>query len=222
MAKPVLVMLRLLYFSLPLPFLAVCVVMIALDGILGNVNPETVDRLTLVRVMQMRDFRQFSPEMIERLTNRAEQEFGRLSPNPPVFELPALEKNVHAYFQAHRSDQQSYVEINLTLMAEVRFCQWMREYNTATLARKAELMSGITENMRYWQDVYFEYLRSLGQPEPTLAELAQDFQRMIDAFKEDATPEEAAEIDTFAKEMSRALFASEVQKSIMNFLPGFR
>ena len=196
--------------------------MIALASILGDVNPETVDRQTFVRVMQIRDFRQFSPEFVERLAHRAEQEFGRHSPNPPVFELPALEKKIHSYFQAHRSNQKPHIEINLTLMAEVRFCQWMHEYNAATRTRKAELMNDITVDMRYWREVYFDYLRSLGQPEPTLAELSQDFQRMIDAFKEDASPEEAAMIDAFAKDLSRALFASEVQKSIMDFLPGFR
>jgi len=211
-------MLRLLYFSLPLPFLAVCGVMIALTGVLGNIVPEELDRPSLVRVMQMRDFRQFSPEMIERLTLRAEQEFGRHSPNPPVFEFSALEKKMHTHFQQkqNRSEQKAFMENNLTLMAKVCFCQWMHEYNTAPRARKAELMNDIDADMRYWQEVYFDYLRTLGQPEPTLAELAQDFQRMIEAFKVDVTPEEAAKIDVFAKDMSRMLFASEVQRSIMN------
>jgi len=210
---------RLLYFSLPLPFLAVCVVMIALDGILGNVEPETLDRPSLIRVMQVRDFRQFSPELVERLTLRAEQEFGRHSPNPPVFELSALEKKMHVHFQQNRSkqEQKAYMENNLTLMAKVRFCQWMHEYNAAPRARKAELMNDIDAEMRYWQEVYFDYLRCLGQPEPTLAELAQDFQQMIEAFKVDVSPEEAAKIDAFAKDMSRVLFASEVQRSIRSW-----
>jgi len=207
---------RLFYFSLPLPFLAVCVVMIALDDILGNIEPETLDRLTLIRVMQVRDFRHFSPELVERLTLRAEQEFGRHSPNPPVFEFSAVEKRVHAHFQKNRSEQKASMEINLTMMANVRFCQWMHEYNAAPRARKAELMNNVVEDMNYWQTVYFDYLRSVGQPEPTLAELAQDFQQMVETFKVDVPPEEAALIDAFAKDMSRVLFASEVQRSIMN------
>ena len=215
-------MFRLLYFLIPLPFLAVCFMMVALNSILGHINPETLDRQTLVRVMQIRDFRQFSPDWIERLTLRAEQEFGRHSPNPPVFELPSWEKKVHTHFQKNRSEQKSSLEINLTLMAEIRFCQWMHEYNSASRVRKADMMNNIAADMHYWQEVYFDYLRFLGQPEPTLTELAQDFQRMVEAFKADASPEEAAKIDTFAKEISRALFTSEVQRSIMNFLPGFR
>jgi len=210
-------MFRLLYFSLPLPFLAVCGVMIALDSILGNIVPEELDRPSLVRVIQVRDFRQFSPELIERLTLRAEQEFGRHSPNPPVFELSDLEKKVYAHLQQNRSDQKVYIEHNLTLMAKARFCQWMHEYNDAPRARKAELMNDVDTEMRYWQEVYFNYLRSLGQPEPTLAELAQDFQRMIEAFKVDESPEKAAKIDAFAKDISRVLFASEVQRSIRNW-----
>ena len=219
-------MFRLLYFSLPLPFLAVCFVMIALNSILGNIDPEKTDRQTLVRVMQMRDFHQFSPELIERLADRAEQEFGRRSPNKPVFELRPLEKKIHIYFQTHLSEQQSYLERNLTLMAKVRYFQWMYEYDSAARDRKAALMNGVVEEMRYWQEVYLDYVRFLGLPEPTLAELYQDFQRMIESFKTDASPDEMILIDSFAKDMSRALFASEVQKlvpqPIMNFLPGFR
>ena len=209
-------MLRLLYFSLPLPFLAVCVVMIALDGILGSINPEKIDRQTLVRVMQMRDFRQFSPELIEHLTLRAEQEFGRHSPNRPVFELPPWEKRLHVHFQQNRSEHPSYMENNMTLMARVRYFQWMYEYDSATRIRKAELMNDVVADMRYWQEVYLDYVRYLGLPEPTLAELAQDFQRMIEHFRVDALPEEIVKIDSFARDMNRALFASEAQRSIMN------
>ena len=205
------------FFLIPLPFLAVCFVMIALNGILGNINPEKTDRQTLVRVMQLRDFRQFSPDLVERLTLRAEQEFGRHSPNKPLFELPGLEKKIHVYFQTHRSSQQSALENNLALMAKLRYFQWMHEYQSAPSAgEKAVLMKEVVEDMRYWQEVYLEYIRSLGQPEPTLAELYDDFQRMIEQFKVGASPEEEKLIDFFAKEMSRALFATEVQKSIFN------
>jgi len=219
-------MFRLLYFSLPLPFLAVCVVMIILDSILGNIDPEKTDRQTLVRVIQMRDFHQFSPEWIERLTDRADQEFGRRSPNKPVFELHPLEKRIHVYCQTHRLGQPSYLEQNLTLMAKVRYFQWMYEYDSAGRDRKAVLMNTVVEEMRYWQGVYLDYIRFLGLPEPTLAELHQDFQRMIETFKTDASPNEITLIDSFAKDMSRALFASEIQKlvpqPILNLLPGFR
>ena len=196
--------------------------MIALDGILGNVDPEKLDRQMLVRVMQIRDFRQFSPELVERLTLRAEQEFGRHSPNRPVFELPALEKRVHVYFQSHRSEQQSYLENNLTLMAKIRYMQWMNAYKSSSRIQKAELMNGIVADMNYWQEIYFDYLRFLGAPEPTSTELIQNFQRMIEAFKVNASPEEVMQIDSFAKDLSRILFAGEVQKSILNLLPDFR
>jgi len=210
-------MFRLLYFLLPLPFLAVCFVMIALNGILGNINPEKLDRQTFVRVIQIRDFHQFSPDLIERLTLRAEQEFGRHSPNRPVFELPSWEKRLHIHFQQHRSEQPSFMENNMTLMARVRYFQWMYEYNSATRAQKAELMNDVVADMRYWQEIYLDYIRFLGLPEPTPTELYQDFLRMINNFKENASPEEITLIDSFARDMSQVLFASEVQRSIKNF-----
>ena len=215
------IILRIIYrssfFLIPVPFFVVCFVMIALGDILGHVVPEKMDRQVLVRVMQVRDFRQFSPDLINRLTLRAEQEFGRHSPNKPVFELPFFEKRVHAYFQARRSSQQSHLERNLTLMAKTRYLEWMYEHQSAAPLRKGELMKEVVADMQYWQEVFLEYIRFLGLPEPTLAELYEDFQQMIEAFKVGASPEEAALIDSFAQSMSRALFATEMQKSIFNF-----
>jgi len=204
-------MIRLLSFLLPLPFLVVCFAMMTLNGIFGGVEPEVLDRQTLVRVMQLRDFRQFSPNLIERLTLRAEQEFGRQSPNKPKFELPFLEKEIHVYFQTHRSSQQSYLEMNMTLMARVRYFQWMYDDQSAVPSQKAALMHDVVADMRYWQNVYLDYVRFLGQPEPTPAELLQDFQRMIEDFKTTASPEETKLIDSFAKRLTWALAAAEAK-----------
>lgn len=209
---------RLFFYLIPLPFFVVCWVMIALGGILGNVDPEKMDRQTLVRVMQLRDFRRFSPDLVEGMALQAERKFGRHSPNKPVFELPGLEKKLHVYFQTHRSSQQSYLEHNLTLMAKTRYVKWMYAYQSAAPVQRAELMKEVVEDMRYWQEVYLDYVRFLGLPEPTLAELYEDFKRMIEAFKVGTSPEEVALIDSFAQKMSRALFATEVQRSIFNLL----
>ena len=206
----------LLFLSFFVFFLAVCIVMIAMNGIWGNIEPEKTDRQTLVRIMQIRDFRQFSPDLIERLTLQAEQEFGRRSPNRPVFELPSWKKRIHVYFHTNRSEQTAYLERNLTKMARIRYFQWMYEYDSATPLQKAALMNDAVEDVRYWQEIYFEYVRFLGQPEPTPAELYQDFLRMIEDFKTDASPEETALIDSFTRDISRVLFAGEVQRSLMN------
>ena len=209
---------RWLRFLLLLLIVMLCCAVVASHGIFWNVQPETMDRQTLVRVIQLRDFRRFSPDFVERLTNRAEQEFGRHSPNKPTFELSSWEKRIHVYFQAHRSSQQSYTEANLTAMARLRYFEWMNEYHTAAPLRKAELMLDVVADMRYWQELYFDYLRFLGQPEPTLAELLDDFQRMIEDFKVGASPEEIVLIDSFAQDMNRALFAAEVHKTLWDFL----
>jgi hypothetical protein len=207
---------RLLCFLFFILFVATCLVLIAMNGILWNIDPEKTDRKTFVRIMQIRDFRRFSPDFIERLTNRAEREFGRHSPNRPTFDLPAWERNIHIYFQTHRSSQPSNMENNLTMMIKTRYFQLMYEYQSAASDRKAALMSDVVADMRYWREIYFDYVRSLGQPEPTLAELFQDFQRMIAQFKEGAAPEEIELIDKFAKDVNLIMFAAEVQKSLFD------
>jgi len=206
-------------FLLPVPFFAVCAVMLAANGILGSVDPQNVDRQTFVRLMQLRNFSRFSPDLLKSLTHRAEQEFGRHSPNKPKFELPGWEKSIHTYFQTHRSSRQSRLETNLTQMAKIRYFQWMHEYQSGTRTQQAALMNDVVEDMNYWRTVYFDYLRFLNLPEPTLIELHRDFERMIGDFKSGASPEDVILIDSFAQNMNRALVAAEIQKSIMNFLP---
>jgi len=192
------------------------------SGVFGNVDPEKLDRKTLIRVIQFRNFHRFSPDLVERLTNRAEQEFGRHSPNKPVFEFPHWEKKIHIYFYTHRSNRQSSMETNLTAMARVRYFQWMQEYQSSAPDSKAALMNEVVEDMRYWQTLYLDYMRCLEQPEPTLAELHQDFVRMIESFKVGASPEEIVQIDSFSRDMSRALFVAEVQKTIMDMFSPFK
>ena len=209
---------RLILFSLPIPFLAVCLVMIVLDGIFGDIDPEKMDRATLIRVIQLRDFRRLSPGLLDRLTDRAEKEFGRHSQKRPTFEFSSWEKNMHIYFQARRSSQLSYLENNLMLMAKIRYFQWMNEYQSVPLSRKAALMNDVVEDMRYWQGIYFDYLHSLELPEPSPIALYQDFQQMIEDFKVGASPEEAKQIDFFADHLRSALFAAEAQKMFQNWL----
>jgi hypothetical protein len=208
---------RLLILLLLVLLIAICAALFSMRGIFGNLEPETMNRQTLIRVIQLRDFRQFSPDLLERLTNRAEQEFGRHSPNKPIIELPFLEKRIHVYFQANRSIQQSFFENNLTLMARVRYFQWMYEHQSAILAQRATLMTEVVEDMRYWQELYFDYLRYLEQPLPTPLELIEDFNRMIEEFKVGASPEEIELIDSFAQTLSQKLFFVEVQNTIFQF-----
>ena len=213
------IMRRLLLLFVVLLLLTVCFGTVASKGIFWNVEPETISRQTLVRVIQLRDFSHFSPEFVERLTDRAEQEFGRLSPNRPVFELPQWEKQIHIYFQTNKPATPSNLENNLNLMARIRYFQWMHEYESGELHQRAALMQSVVEDMRYWRDIYFEYLRFLGQPEPTLAELQEEFLKMIESFKIGASANEVALIDSFTQEMTRAMFAAEVQKTLIDWLP---
>jgi hypothetical protein len=195
--------------------------MIALNGILGHVDTEAIDRQTLVRIIQIRDFRRFSPDLIERLTYRAEQEFGSHSPQKPIFDLHPWEKKIHVYFQTHRSSQRSYCEYNLTLMAKVRYFQWMKEYTVAAPTRKAALMNDALADMHYWQTVYLDYVRYLELPEPTDLELLLDCQRMIEDFKVGASPEDVKLIDLFAQSMIAAgagRKAGEAGKTIRDML----
>ena len=192
---------------------------IASKGIFWAVVPESITRQQLARVIQIRDFEQFSQEQVERFTDRAESEFGRHSANKPRFDMPWWEQPIHVYFQNKKNRRPSYMENNLTLMSQVRFFQWMYAYKVAGREEKASIMQTAVDDMRYWRQVYFDYLRSMNQPEPTIAELQAEFNNMIDQFKRNALPEEIELINVFAQDIQRSLFAAEIRQTISDWLP---
>ncbi|GHT14884.1 hypothetical protein FACS1894170_12250 [Planctomycetales bacterium] len=178
-------------FSLAIVF-SVCVAMFAARDIFGEIKPETVDRQTFVRIMQFRDFRQCSPELVVRILQRAETEFGSQALQKPVFGYSPLEKRVFLYFEKHRGTTTPLLATNLDVMAQKRFFLWIKEYDSATKSEKAVLMKRYVEELHYWQTVYFQYLQALDQPCPNAMQLLEDFQNMIARFKIDQPPETVA------------------------------
>ncbi|MDR3199100.1 MAG: hypothetical protein LBU34_14630 [Planctomycetaceae bacterium] len=196
---------------------AVGVVMISMHGIFGSVNPETIDRANLIRVMKLRDFRTLPPETVKALTFRAETEFGRQSANKPVFQFSKTDKQIYAYFQNNRFERKSLFETNLLLMSRIQYFQWMNGYASALPEQRVLLMKEVVEDMRYWQLVYMDFLRAAELPVPSMAELIREFDDMIEYFKIGATQEEIARIDDFKQRINTAYAASEIQGAVQNF-----
>jgi hypothetical protein len=204
------------FFAVPFVVLAIGVVMISMHGILGSINPETMGRANLVRVMKFRDFRMLPPKTVTALTLRAETEFGRKSGNKPKFEFSETEKTIYVYFQNNRSEQKSFFETNLLLMARTRYFQWMNEYATISPEQQTVLMKEVVDDMKYWELMYMNFLRAVGLPIPSIAELIREFENMIEQFKIGATPEEVARIDHFKQQMNVAIITNEIQEKAQN------
>ncbi len=213
---------RLFFFGAPFFLLAVGVVAASMNGVFGPFEPETLDRMTLIRLMQLRDFRTFSPELLRRTTNRADAEFGRQSSRPPIFEFTLLEKKIYAYFRGQKSASKSCMETNLMLMARIRYFQWMNDHESLTGDERRAVMNGALDDMEYWQNVYFDFLRAAELPIPSLAELIQEFDEMIEGFKIDATAEEIARIDSFKQSLNRAFVSRGLQGAVQSLstIPG--
>lgn len=192
--------------------------------VLGPVDPPKMDRATLIRVMQLRDFQKFSNDRIAALADRAEAEFGRHG-NRPVFEFTPLEKRIYAYFREKRPDgnsaKKSFMEMNLMLMARYRYFQWMDADEQKNEAERIELMRGVAADMKHWESVYMDFLRAAELPIPTMTELIREFDKMIEGFKTDATPKDIVRIDAFKKRMNTAIVAGEVQGAVKNVLGSF-
>ncbi|MDR1270550.1 MAG: hypothetical protein LBK82_13595 [Planctomycetaceae bacterium] len=209
------------FFAGPFVVLAVGAAMILMHGIFGAINPETIDRATLIRAMKFRDFRTLPPETVIALTHRAEREFGRQSGNKPVFQFSETERKIYTYFQNSRSEQKSFFETNLLLMARARYFQWMNNYASASPEQRVVLMKEVVDDMKYWESVFMDFLRAAELPIPSIAELIREFEKMIEHFKVGATPEEIARIDDFKQRMNTAFVAHEIQGAAQNFSGNF-
>ncbi|MDR0338610.1 MAG: hypothetical protein LBI18_16180 [Planctomycetaceae bacterium] len=205
------------FFAGPLVVLAVGMAMIFMRDIFGSINPETIDRTNLVRVMKFRDFRILPLETVTALTHRAEMEFGRQSNNKPVFQFSKTEKKVYAYFRNNRSKQKSFFETNILVMAKIRYFQWMNDYATASPEQQVLLMKEVIEDMKYWELMFMDFLRATESPIPSMAELIQEFENMIEYFKIGATPEEIVRIDYFKRRMNAAFVTHEIRNAAQNF-----
>ncbi|MDR0869829.1 MAG: hypothetical protein LBN39_03470 [Planctomycetaceae bacterium] len=203
-----------LYFSAPVLPLLFCAAMLLMSKVFGPLNVDGLDRSTLVWVMKLRNFQALPLQTQNELTARSEAEFGRSAKQKPLFQFSGAEKKIYAYFRSNASTQPSVFENNLMLMARIRYFQWMTAYETGTPEAKAALMREIVRDMKYWQEIYLDFLYAADLPVPTLAELIQEFEKMIDGFKKDAAPVDAARIDTFKYEMNRAIAANEVQGAV--------
>ena len=187
-----------------------------MNNVFGSIKPEKLDRPTLIRVMQLRDFRQMTPEQVVALADRAEAEFGRNGAMRPIFDFTPAEKKIYAYFRDERTARKSFFEGNLMLMARTRYFQWMNDYEILSEVDRVELMRNVTAEMKYWETIYMDFLHAAELPIPSMAELIREFEKMIDDFKIGATPEEIVRIDTFKRRMNTAIVAGEVGGAVKN------
>lgn len=207
---------KLCFFSAPVIVLIIGVTALLFSDVFGPLKPEKLDRATLIRVMHYRDFRDFSPEMLRQMTDRADAEFGRLATQKPIFSFSGIEKRIYAYFRQSERKPPNRFETNLLLMARCRYFQWMNDYEAFSERDRSVLMNGIVEDMRYWNTIYMDFLHAVELPIPSLEELIREFDKMVESFKTGASAEEIARIDSFKRRMHGALVAGEIGGAVKN------
>jgi hypothetical protein len=221
-----------IFFGTPPLFIALlCAALYFSIPVFGQFQPETVSRITLTRIMQLRDFRTFSAERIERTADRCDAEFGRTSPNPPYFYFSPAEKKIYARFEEqHRIERKkereegnysvrrypdfavSYFESNLFLMTQSIYFRRMKQFDTANAEERHRILTESADDLKYWQQVYFDFVGAAGLPIPPLAELLQEYDNMIEGFKIGATEEEIRRIAAFKKNLNLVMLGKEMQK----------
>ncbi|MDR2761767.1 MAG: hypothetical protein LBB88_04115 [Planctomycetaceae bacterium] len=203
--------------------------------IFGTNNPETIDRVTLIRQIQLRDFRQLSPKMLDRITNRVELEFGIDSKEKPKFEFSPTVKRIILLFQNHDptklpppSEQLSRCERNLQIIAKVRFFQWMEMVESTktneTRKSKAErdaVMEKIIAELKYWDSVYRQFLEAINLPQPTIQEALEQMENLVNEFKRNESPEQIERIENFKCELIARCTQQEIKKAVKEITNAF-
>ncbi len=207
------------FFGAPVFLTVVASAAVCLQSIFGPIDPPNVDRDRLVQLMKFRDFRTLSSPVIAGLAERNDVEFGRRSGKMPEFRFSSTEKKIYAYFGAKRQTNGSCFETNLRLMARAKYFDWMNRFETLSSPEQSALMNEIIDDMKWWEELYMNFLRAAELPIPSLAELMREFDEMIESFKIGAEAADIARIDRFKQRMSAGFVAREI-KNTVNGIPG--
>jgi len=201
------------FFGAPVFLLVVASTVIALRPLFGPIDSENVGREQLVRLMQFRDFRALPPVHIAKLSERCDVEFGRRSGKMPEFRFSASEKKMYAYF-ADREGQSraTRFETNLNLLARAKYFDWMNRFDSLAHEEQAALMNEIVDDMKWWGDLYVNFLRAAELPIPSPVELMEDFFDMIESFKIGADAGDAKRIDRFKLKIVAGFSGREFNK----------
>lgn len=220
---------RILFFSPLLALLLVTLGFIAVEPVFGPLDAEQasqLNRATLIRIIQLRDFRQMSPETVDALTERACREFGRTG-HKAVFEYSRLEKNLITHYydagqtlkKSGKTPQASRLDSNLRLMARSVYFRWLDEYDATSLSEHPAMMKEVVADLKWYEVMYFDFLHSIDRPIPPIPELLQDFDDLINSFKVGESDEKKAKIDQFKRRMNAVYVFSTVFDEIQRFLP---
>ena len=218
--------------SPPLFIVLLCTLLYCWLPVFGRLQPENIDRLTLVRVLQLRNLRDLPAETIEKIADRSNAEFGRQSQKPPVFSFSSAEKRIYAHFgeqhyknsgEEKKKSGTSYFESNLSLMVRSIYFRRMKEFDNAGLEQRQRILTETTDDLKYWQEVYFNFIDAAGLPRPSLTELLREYDEMVEGFKTGATEDEVRQISEFKKNLNLAFLGKEMQnfKLKLPFKVGF-
>ena len=197
------------FFGAPVFLFGVVCAVVATYPLFGPIDPENVDRGQLIRLMQFRDFRNFSPQLVAKLSERCDVEFGRRGGKMPEFQFSATEKKMFAYYGGKRKSADTRFETNLNLLARAKYFDWMDQFDAMLPNERPALMNEIIDDMKWWETLYMNFLRAAELPIPSLTELTQDFIDMTESFKIGVAVAEVERIDRFTEEIIDR-FAKEV------------
>jgi hypothetical protein len=199
----------------------VCTFSVWVCIIFGTNDPELVSRAVLIRQIQFRDFQQFSPEMLVRMTNRVELEFGLDSEERIRFEFSPIEKRIILSCQNQSlklpplpMDRISQCERNLRIIAKARYNQWIKAEANANTKEREKIMKRILLELDYWDGVYREFLTAIGLPQPTIQETLIQTDYLVNEFKEGESTEQIAQIENFKRKIIGAFAQHEIKKTI--------
>ena len=200
------------FFGAPVFLIVVACLVFGLRWLFEPIDPGHVDREHLVRLLEFRDFRPLPPQVITKLSERYDAEFGRRSGTMPTFGFSTAEKRIYAHYGGTRKANATRFETNLNLLARAKYFDWMIRFESLSSREQPAMMFEIINDMKWWEELYMNFLRAAGLPIPTAAELMREFDIMVESFKDGADTADIARIDRFKRRMIAGFVAYELRK----------
>jgi hypothetical protein len=164
----------------------------------GKIDVANATREQLFTWYVFRDIAGMSGDIQLELANRYNQEYGRKSGKPLEFHFSKWEKKLYATPEDKDTQLKTQTLRNTDTLFKAWFTYQANRYESAkTKNDRKEILVEVTEDFRWWEIIYTNYLAAIDRPVPTPIQFAQEFDEMIDRFTQNETKENKERIKHF-------------------------
>lgn len=207
--------------------------------IFGPIRPEKASNNLLVTWLLVRDFEKLSPEKIDALVKRFDNEYGFPSGKRIEFAFSdyvktQIRKSMERHYEGiveqaemiHDKEKLlaypiTRQERNIQLLFRTWFLNKQFQWEQTPADRQPDFLKAFARELGWWQDFYMDFLKAANVSIPPIQMVLQEFEVMFVRWQATVEPELIPRMDAFKKEMQRAVVSEEISRRMNRLKTGW-